>query len=118
MTVKEELIEKIKILMSKADANVSIDEEIRDVVHTLNDLRQSRRVFQVCIAEGQFFEAHVLMLAELIEDDEQLNPFWKDYMTELLNDPGSTQSSTERKKPLTLPKMSMYNGQPGEFNNW
>ena len=118
MTVKEELIEKIKILMSKADANVSIDEEIRDVVHTLNDLRQSRRVFQVCIAEGQFLEAHVLMLAELIEDDKQLNPFWKDYMTELLNDPGSTQSSTERKKPLTLPKMSMYNGQPGEFNNW
>ena len=88
------------------------------MVHMLNDLHQTWCVFQVCIAEGQFFEAHVLMLAELIEDDEQLNPFWKDYMTELLNGPGSTQSSTERKKPLTLPKMSMYNGQPGEFNNW
>ena len=115
MTVKEEFIEKARILLTKAELNDSVDEEIQEVVELLNVLRQSVRLFKVAMTEAGFSDSHAEFLAEFIVENQQLIPYWKDQMREILRGPtNQSQPSTGSKKKLTLPKISMYNGTPGE----
>ena len=119
MTLKENFLRAVAALFVKLDGDESIDEEIRETVDALNVLRESRMLFEICMEEAQYSKKQLSYLAELIIDSDDLRCFWKIQLRDILDSiSGATGQTGGLKKPLTLPKLTTYDGTPGEFLNW
>ena len=129
MSLKQVFIETLKVLFEKAESPGSLEAEIRAFVEALNMMRKSTLLFEIAMEEQGFGKMQSAFLAGLSIPCDELRPFWKLHLGNVLKgeerrsmgsvgSSDSTNSAVFDNRPLRLPEITKFSGENGQFANW
>ena len=84
MSLKQVFIETVKFLFVKAESPGSLEAEVRACVEALNVMRESTLLFEIAMEEQGFGKMQSAFLAELSIPCDELRPFWKRHLGNVL----------------------------------